>query len=438
MQRLFAIIISVVCVIVQIFLYPCKAESGWSSTTAPYSLNSISGTTSEDVFAVGAYGVILHYDGNNWTQMNSGTSLALNDVWCNASNDVFAVGTVGSIFHYNGSVWSQMTTNVQNRLDGVWGSSAQDVFAVGDNGIILHYNGESWSNMPSNFSGSLNGIWGNSATDVYVVGNYYSGIPPDGVVLHYNGTDWSVCYRPSAKPLMNIWGTSPNDIWAVGTAGAIVHYNGTSWSVMNSGTNKHLSGVWGNSGTNVFTVGSQLFSGNGIVRHYDGSLWNEVVADVNNEFYGVWGMGESEVFVVGGISNSTGIILHYEEETVITLSSFKAIPLNKKVILQWSTESEIDNAGFNIYRSETENGQYNTINDSLIPAEGSTIQGASYEYIDSGLRNGKTYYYKLEDIDTNGISTFHGPVSATPRWIYGISKHKISSTHFLTEQNKTG
>ena len=26
------------------------------------------------------------------------------------------------------------------------------------------------------------------------------------------------------------------------------------------------------------------------------------------------------------------------------------------------------------------------------------------------MQNRKTYYYKLEDIDTNGISTFHGPL----------------------------
>jgi hypothetical protein len=31
------------------------------------------------------------------------------------------------------------------------------------------------------------------------------------------------------------------------------------------------------------------------------------------------------------------------------------------------------------------------------------------------VKNRKTFYYKLEDIDLNGISTMHGPVSVTPR-----------------------
>ena len=36
------------------------------------------------------------------------------------------------------------------------------------------------------------------------------------------------------------------------------------------------------------------------------------------------------------------------------------------------------------------------------------------------VKNRKTYYYKLEDIDSSGTSTMHGPVSATPRLVYLI------------------
>jgi hypothetical protein len=103
------------------------------------------------------------------------------------------------------------------------------------------------------------------------------------------------------------------------------------------------------------------------------------------------------------------------EPTLITISSFTATPSNRAIILEWITESEIDNAGFNIYRSEPENGDYVKINDSLIAAEGSPTQGATYQFIDKDVKNRKAYYYKLEDIDLNGKSTIHGPVSATPK-----------------------
>ena len=108
--------------------------------------------------------------------------------------------------------------------------------------------------------------------------------------------------------------------------------------------------------------------------------------------------------------------------TLINLSSFDATPKSKSINLYWTTESETDNAGFNLYRAATEDGNYIKINDSLIPAQGTSTQGASYEFIDNNVQNRKTYWYKLEDIDLNGISTMHGPVSATPRWFYWIGK----------------
>ena len=109
-------------------------------------------------------------------------------------------------------------------------------------------------------------------------------------------------------------------------------------------------------------------------------------------------------------------------ETIIELSSFTAVAKAGEVLLYWTSESEIDNVGFNLYRSESEDGSFNQINDSLIPAQGSPTQGAFYEFVDINAQNRKTYYYKLEDIDINDKSTMCGPVSATPRWVYGIGK----------------
>jgi hypothetical protein len=112
-------------------------------------------------------------------------------------------------------------------------------------------------------------------------------------------------------------------------------------------------------------------------------------------------------------ANVTGVDFVASVPTLIGLSSFTAAPSDRAVILKWTTASEIDNAGFNIYRAESESGEYVKINASLIPAEGSATQGATYQFIDENVRNRTTYYYKLEDIDLNATSTMHGPVSAT-------------------------
>ena len=43
---------------------------------------------------------------------------------------------------------------------------------------------------------------------------------------------------------------------------------------------------------------------------------------------------------------------------LIVLSSLTAAPGNRRVTIDWQTASDIDNAGFNIYRSDLEDGEY--------------------------------------------------------------------------------
>ena len=104
--------------------------------------------------------------------------------------------------------------------------------------------------------------------------------------------------------------------------------------------------------------------------------------------------------------------------TLITLTSFTATAGNGSVKLEWETATELNNAGFNILRARRENGDYIQINEDLILPKGSGIEGASYEFIDTSVRNGKTYWYKLQDVELGGTTTDSGPVKATPRRSY--------------------
>ena len=97
--------------------------------------------------------------------------------------------------------------------------------------------------------------------------------------------------------------------------------------------------------------------------------------------------------------------------TAITLASFTAQAGLGSVALAWETGTEVDNAGFNLYRATAEGGPYTRVNAALIAAEGDPVSGTSYTFLDKGLSHG-TYFYKLEDVDLNGTTTLHGPVSA--------------------------
>ena len=75
--------------------------------------------------------------------------------------------------------------------------------------------------------------------------------------------------------------------------------------------------------------------------------------------------------------------------------------------MRWQTKSEIDNIGFYIYRSESEDGEYVKITGNIIKAKGSSTHGAVYKFKDKNVQAGKTYWYKLEDIDSTTGSTQH-------------------------------
>jgi len=100
--------------------------------------------------------------------------------------------------------------------------------------------------------------------------------------------------------------------------------------------------------------------------------------------------------------------------TLVDLVSFSARAFDRAVELAWATGSELDNLGFHVYRALSEEGPYTRITSRAIPGLGSSPQGARYRYTDSGLENGRIYYYKLEDIETTGKKTLHGPVSGRP------------------------
>ncbi len=100
--------------------------------------------------------------------------------------------------------------------------------------------------------------------------------------------------------------------------------------------------------------------------------------------------------------------------TEVKLSSFDARGVDSAVELTWETASELSNLGFNLYRSTLREGPYVRVTDQVIPGLGSSPVGAKYFFRDSGLENGITYFYELEDIETTGTATRHGPVTATP------------------------
>lgn len=100
--------------------------------------------------------------------------------------------------------------------------------------------------------------------------------------------------------------------------------------------------------------------------------------------------------------------------TAVVLTSFAAIGGKSAITLTWETAMEINNRGFNLYRSEAPDGPYVKLNDTIIPSQSpGAIFGATYTWIDEDVQPGITYYYELEDIGLNGTYAMNGPVAAS-------------------------
>lgn len=108
----------------------------------------------------------------------------LKALWGSGENDVWAVGAQGVIRHWvGGEAWIIVPSPVTDDLYGLWGAAPDDVWAVGDHGAVIHWNGTEWSVTPVPFVPTsrprLRSVTG-AGHDVWIAG--------EGVVLRTAST----------------------------------------------------------------------------------------------------------------------------------------------------------------------------------------------------------------------------------------------------------
>ena len=72
------------------------------------------------------------------------------------------------------------------------------------------------------------------------------------------------------------------------------------------------------------------------------------------------------------------------------------------VVITWSTQSELNNAGFFIKRSQQRDGQFQIINATMIQGAGTTSEKQFYTYQDTTAQPNVVYYYQIEDVSLDG------------------------------------
>ncbi|MBX3258145.1 MAG: hypothetical protein KF782_00385 [Labilithrix sp.] len=311
------------------------SDDGWCRVAMPSdkeALYGVWGSSANDVWVVGSFGAVLHWNGATWSQQRvrtaAGQPKPLFGIWGSGPGDVWAFG-VNEIFHADGwddteTAWSTIEAP---RLDAftptsaraIWGSSAMDVWLLlaplnsfSSNMLNKCWHSTGWSGAETKLNAALDhyvagnpgmnfaGIWGTGPSDVWIVG-------ASGRILHTDGyrngaAEWVQPNSHTRQHLTGVWGSATDDVWAVGENGTIRHYTydevgALGWAPSDSTVTTHLRAVWGTSATNVWAIGDE-----GTILHGDGSGWSRSKVPTlppSTPLYGIWGSGPDDVWVVG-------------------------------------------------------------------------------------------------------------------------------------------
>ena len=112
------------------------------------------------------------------------------------------------------------------------------------------------------------------------------------------------------------------------------------------------------------------------------------------------------------------VIQFSSHPTAVELTEFTASSHESQVLLQWRTGYEVDNLGFHVYREDagglTQITREMVAGSALLAGAGRPLSsGRSYTWLD---RTSESYgaHYWLEDLDLDGTTTWHGPVTPEP------------------------
>ncbi len=233
---------------------------------------------------------------------------------------------------------------------------------------------------------------------------------------------------------------SATDKWAWGTNVGWLNFNDANGGV--TVYDDHLEGyAWGenigwirlgaHTGGGLHTYANDAAGSYGVNRDpgtgaLSGYAWGAAVGWINfnpdhggvtvseaGEFSGyAWGENIGWIKFSGVAADSTTYKVATAGPLAVTLAFFDAQQVADHVLVAWETVSEIDNAGFNLYRSASATGPLTLLVHVPAHAPGST-EGAAYRYEDLDVQPGQTWWYTLEDVDLDGATTRHAPVVVT-------------------------
>ncbi|MBK7379299.1 MAG: T9SS type A sorting domain-containing protein [Ignavibacteriales bacterium] len=144
-----------------------------------------------------------------------------------------------------------------------------------------------------------------------------------------------------------------------------------------------------------------IITGSNIYETVDtGQVWQNITSYVGTLFSRLNSPTAYLAFAIGPF----GLVLQYLDTSYVPveLSSFYGSYISNNIELKWTTETELNNSGFEILRS-TDLTNWETI--GFVPGRGTTTSKSNYTFYDSDLI-GNHFFYKLKQIDFDGSYSF--------------------------------
>ncbi len=190
-------------------------------------------------------GGMIHWNGKYWKlyhPWNMGildeTEGGVTKVWGLDSSSVFFIGLKGTIIHYNGNTFTKMESGTDIDLTHIYGLDGNHIWVVGDDSgldggqsVLLFYNGANWNikyhryyeddTPPEN---AYKGIWADKDSLILVnVWGYWHESVSTG-----KGRQEYISILPAGYT-RDFFANNKNDIFMVGDFQTIHHFNGVSW-----------------------------------------------------------------------------------------------------------------------------------------------------------------------------------------------------------------
>jgi len=202
------------------------ADGDFVETTTPTDVQlwGVWGPSADQIYAVGGDAanpdgepVLIEWNGSEWSAIElpdlDREIRALFKIWGTGPNDVFAVGQSGVIIHFDGTEWTQQRAGTTEDVISLWGTGPDDIVAVGGraNGLVARWDGERWESQELVGVQGLNGVWVDNDGTAHIVGN-------QGTIIRVaaGGFDFVEEDYVSRLVIHGVWGVHGGTRWAVG------------------------------------------------------------------------------------------------------------------------------------------------------------------------------------------------------------------------------